>query len=158
MESSRFFELLYLVGELVVIVMYLLGTEYGTGVHPAASSTMADSFQAQAMVRTYYPIFQDVHVMIFIGFGFLMVFLKTHSWTSVGFNFLIAAWVLQAGILITAFFHMLFEGHFHKISLDMTSLIVGDFAAGAVLITFGAHLLFDQRGDRCRAAWRGRHG
>merc|ERR1719511_256953 len=92
------------------------------------------------MVQTYYPIFQDVHVMIFIGFGFLMVFLKTHSWTSVGFNFLIAAWVVQVGILITAFFHMLFEGEFHKISLDITSLIVGDFAAGAVLITFGAVL------------------
>merc|ERR1712242_574127 len=101
---------------------------------------MAESLEAKAMVQTYYPIFQDVHVMIFIGFGFLMVFLKTHSWTSVGFNFLIAAWVIQAGILITAFFHMLFEGHFHKISLDITSLIVGDFAAGAVLITFGAVL------------------
>lgn len=123
-----------------MIVLYLLVTEYGTGVHPAASSTQAQSFQAKAMVQTYYPIFQDVHVMIFIGFGFLMVFLKTHSWTSVGFNFLIAAWVVQVGILITAFFHMLFEGHFHKISLDMTSLIVGDFAAGAVLITFGAVL------------------
>merc|ERR1719511_67334 len=98
------------------------------------------------MVQTYYPIFQDVHVMIFIGFGFLMVFLKTHSWTSVGFNFLIAAWVLQLGILMTDFWHMVFvappEGkdRFHKISLDMTSLIVGDFAAGAVLITFGAVL------------------
>merc|ERR1719471_1675977 len=98
------------------------------------------------MVQKYYPIFQDVHVMIFIGFGFLMVFLKTHSWTSVGFNFLIAAWVLQLGILMTDFWHMVFvappEGkdRFHKISLDMTSLIVGDFAAGAVLITFGAVL------------------
>jgi len=140
METSRFFELLYLLGEVVVVVLYLLFTEYGTGVHPAASSTMADSLQAKAMVQTYYPIFQDVHVMIFIGFGFLMVFLKTHSWTSVGFNFLIAAWVLQVGILMTAFWHMVLEGHFHKISLDMTSLIVGDFAAGAVLITFGAVL------------------
>jgi len=92
------------------------------------------------MVQKYYPIFQDVHVMIFIGFGFLMVFLKTHSWTSVGFNFLIAAWVLQLGILMTAFWHMALHGKFEKISLDMTSLIVGDFAAGAVLITFGAVL------------------
>jgi len=140
METSRFFELLYLLAELVVIVLYLLVTQYGEGVHPAASSTMAEKMNAKAMVQTYYPIFQDVHVMIFIGFGFLMVFLKTHSWTSVGFNFLIAAWVLQVGILMTAFWHMVLEGEFHKISLDMTSLIVGDFAAGAVLITFGAVL------------------
>ena len=51
-------------------------------------------------------MFQDVHVMIFIGFGFLMVFLKTHSWTSVGYNFLIAAYALQITILIVNFFHM----------------------------------------------------
>jgi len=140
METSRFFELLYLVGELVVIVLYLLVTEYGEGVHPAASSTQAGAMKAEAMVRQYYPIFQDVHVMIFIGFGFLMVFLKTHSWTSVGFNFLIAAWVIQVGILMTAFWHMVLEGKFHKINLSMTSLIVGDFAAGAILITFGAVL------------------
>lgn len=78
--------------------------------------------------------------MIFIGFGFLMVFLKNHSWTSVGYNFLISAYVLQITILIVGFWHQLFEGHWEKISLDITSLIAGDFGAGAVMITFGAVL------------------
>ena len=32
--------------------------------------------------------------MIFVGFGFLMTFLKHHSWTSVGFNYLIAAYAI----------------------------------------------------------------
>ena len=79
--------------------------------------------------------------MIFIGFGFLMVFLKTHSWTSVGFNFLIAALTLQWSILVVGFWHMaLVEGEFHKINLNIPALIIGDFGAGAVLITFGALL------------------
>jgi ammonium transporter Rh len=39
-----------------------------------------------------YAMFQDIHVMIFVGFGFLMVFLKTNMWTAVGYNYLIAAW------------------------------------------------------------------
>jgi ammonium transporter Rh len=39
-------------------------------------------------------MWMDVHVMIFIGFGFLMVFLKTHCWSSIGFNYIIAAWCL----------------------------------------------------------------
>jgi len=45
-------------------------------------------------MQNYYPIFQDVHVMIFVGFGFLMVFLKTYCWTAIGYNFLIAAFAL----------------------------------------------------------------
>jgi hypothetical protein len=45
-------------------------------------------------VHDKYPLFQDVHIMIFIGFGFLMVFLKNNSWTSIGFNYLIASWAI----------------------------------------------------------------
>jgi len=34
---------------------------------------------------------QDIHVMIYVGFGFLMTFLKKHSWSAVGFNYFVAA-------------------------------------------------------------------
>lgn len=78
--------------------------------------------------------------MIFVGFGFLMVFLKEHSWTSVGYNFLIASYAMQITMLLVPFFHMVISGEFHKIELDITSLIAGDFGAGAVLISFGALL------------------
>jgi len=95
----------------------------------------------QNRVQAYYPVFQDVHVMIYVGFGFLMVFLKKHCWTSVGFNFIVAAWSMQLAILCTGFWHMaLVEEEFHKISLDIPALIVGDFGAACVLITFGALL------------------
>lgn len=50
--------------------------------------------------------FQDVHVMIFIGFGFLMTFLQRYGFSSVGFNFLIAAFSLQWATLMQGFVHM----------------------------------------------------
>lgn len=75
---------------------------------------------AKDEVTTYYPLYQDVHVMIFVGFGFLMVFLKNHSWTSVGYNFLISAYVLQITILAVGFWHSLIEDHWEKIQLDIT--------------------------------------
>ena len=78
--------------------------------------------------------------MIFVGFGFLMVFLKTHSWTSVALNMLSAAIALQFSILAVGFWHCVFTGHWEKIQLDITSLVIGDFGAAAVLITLGALL------------------
>lgn len=57
--------------------------------------------------------FQDVHVMIFIGFGFLMTFLQRYGFSSVGFNFLIAAFALQWATLMQGFFHGLHGGKIH---------------------------------------------
>lgn len=46
--------------------------------------------------------------MIYIGFGFLMVFLKTNSWSSVCMNYMLSCWAFQWGLLVSSFFHMAF--------------------------------------------------
>ena len=90
---------------------------------------------------THYPMWQDIHVMMFIGFGFLMVFLKTHCWASVGFNYICAAWAIQCTMIFYGFWHKVIkENVVAKINLDMLLLINGDFGAAAILITMGAVL------------------
>ncbi|TNN01978.1 ammonium transporter Rh type B [Takifugu flavidus] len=84
-----------------------------------------------------YPSFQDVHVMIFVGFGFLMTFLQRYGFGSVGFNFLIAAFSLQWATLMQGFFHGMHGG---KIHIGVESMINADFCTGSVLISFGAVL------------------
>lgn len=70
-------------------------------------------------------MFQDIHVMIFIGFGFLMVFLKSHSWGSIGFNYLVASWAVLICILIGGFWEQIINYYmdrshqWHKIRLDI---------------------------------------
>ena len=92
-------------------------------------------------VDHYYPFYQDVHVMIFVGFGFLMTFLKKYGFSSVAFNFVIAALTIQWAMIAVNFIHQWYENHASdKIALDITSLITADFACGATLITFGAVL------------------
>ncbi|XP_045401331.1 ammonium transporter Rh type B isoform X7 [Lemur catta] len=84
-----------------------------------------------------YPSFQDVHVMIFVGFGFLMAFLQRYGFSSVGFTFFLAAFALQWSTLIQGFLHAFHGGHIH---VGVESMINADFCAGAVLISFGAVL------------------
>ncbi|XP_054677174.1 ammonium transporter Rh type A isoform X2 [Grus americana] len=74
--------------------------------------------------------------MIFVGFGFLMTFLKKYGFSSVGINMLIAAFGLQWGTLMQGFWHMK-EG---KIRVDIKSMINADFSTATALISFGAVL------------------
>ncbi|XP_054512507.1 ammonium transporter Rh type B isoform X3 [Pan troglodytes] len=60
-----------------------------------------------------YPSFQDVHAMVFVGFGFLMVFLQRYGFSSVGFTFLLAAFALQWSTLVQGFLHSFHGGHIH---------------------------------------------
>lgn len=45
--------------------------------------------------------------MIFVGFGFLMTFLKRYGFGAVGFNFLVAAFGIQWALLMQGWFHHL---------------------------------------------------
>ncbi|XP_043860572.1 ammonium transporter Rh type A [Dromiciops gliroides] len=82
-----------------------------------------------------YPLFQDVHVMIFTGFGFLMTFLKKYGFSSVGINLLIAALGLQWGTFMQGILH-----YHQKFSIGIKNMINADFSTATVLISFGAVL------------------
>ena len=57
-------------------------------------------------MTTMFPMYMNIHAMVFIGFGFLAVVQKTNCWTAVGFNFLIACWAIQLNILMENFWTM----------------------------------------------------
>ncbi|XP_008919766.1 ammonium transporter Rh type A [Manacus vitellinus] len=119
--NMRFkFSILALLLEVITIVLFGIFVEYKIG---------SDS-------DALYPHFQDVHVMIFVGFGFLMTFLKKYGFSSVGINMLIAAFGLQWGTLMQGFWHM----HGGKIQTDVRSMINADFSTATALISFGAVL------------------
>ena len=137
-------EMTFLICEATCILFYGLFTEFGKDTSPF--STKADDDLISEKLQDRYPLFQDVHVMIFVGFGFLMVFLKNNSWCSIGFNYLIACWAIQIAILFTGFWHNVTHfyndptHHWKKIEITLDYLFLADFAAGAVLISFGAIL------------------
>lgn len=87
--SYGYGEIMFTVAQGVAILLWGLYCEYGEGSHPNSKISDAD---ARDHVQNLYPFFQDVHVMIYIGFGFLMTFLKTSSWSALCFNWIISIW------------------------------------------------------------------
>lgn len=88
-------------------------------------------------ISHYYAMFQDIHVMMFIGFGFLMTFLKRYGYSSVGLNFIVAAFVVQWSTLTAGWLR---EFNDNKIYVNVVNMINAEFSAATILISFGAVL------------------
>lgn len=126
----------------VFIVLYgVHGKYHYKQIHQTNTSSKSSSSEGpiEGDVEFYYSFFQDVHVMMFIGFGFLMTFLRRYSFSSVSFNFLVAAFVLEWAILIRGY---VFDWDLptKTFSVDVKSLLHADFVCAAILISFGAVL------------------
>ncbi|KAM6185141.1 ammonium transporter Rh type A [Rhynchocyon petersi] len=119
--------------ELAMIILFHLFVHYEsqeiTPHHNTSTSTKEKFFEL-------YPLFQDVHVMIFIGFGLLMTFLEKYGFSGVGINLIIAALGLQWGTFVQGILHSWGK----KIHIDIKSMINADFSTATVLISFGAVL------------------
>ena len=120
--------------QVLLFIGYYLFTDYSNEATGTVNGSVSND------INKYYPFFQDVHVMIFIGFGYLMTFLKKYAFTSIGYTFLIGSFIIQYSILVNGLFHNIFMNHYEKIYLNIESLISGDFTVGAVLVSFGALL------------------
>eukprot|EP01060_Flectonema_neradi_P041735 TRINITY_DN99_c3_g1_i1.p1 TRINITY_DN99_c3_g1~~TRINITY_DN99_c3_g1_i1.p1 ORF type:complete len:476 (+),score=103.46 TRINITY_DN99_c3_g1_i1:49-1428(+) len=136
-KTNMAFIIVLLTIQIVFIVLYATVVSYGDHNDLNPTDPAIDD------LNRIYPFYQDVHVMVFVGFGFLMTFLKKYSMSAVGFNLLIAATMLQWTILVVGFWHRAFNYHTdfsHKIDVGIKDLVAADFGAATVLISFGAVL------------------
>ena len=134
--------LLFLV-QIVVIVLLSVLTTYGpeantnllknhTGDHDGrhAEKPNEDSLRI-------YPMYQDVHVMIWIGFGFLMTYLRRYGQSSVGLTFLVGVILVQVAMICDGVMNIE-KGN--KAYLSLKSLLSADVAVATPLISMGALL------------------
>jgi ammonium transporter Rh len=148
-QLSPHFPILYGIMQVICIILFGIFVQYGPG---TAANVPGSSFYvgataddeakaAQLIIDDFgkrYPLFQDIHVMIFIGFGYLMTFLRKYGYTAVGFTLLIGAFVMQWHILNEDFWHAVFYNKWKYVEINIGDFMRADFSAGAVLITFGA--------------------
>ncbi|CAF1045088.1 unnamed protein product [Adineta steineri] len=93
----------------------------------------------RGLVEFYYSMFTDIHVMMFIGFGFLMTFLSHYSYSAIGFNFILCAFTVEWALIMRGF---MFDWNVseQKFLVDIQSLSTADFVSASILISMGAVL------------------
>ncbi|XP_074112481.1 rhesus blood group-associated glycoprotein Rh50 isoform X1 [Cotesia typhae] len=148
-EWSKKHQVLRLIAiEIILMVVMGLFTSYGPEAVPQNSRSSvkgnrvstftpkSDILKKDTSVHLY-AIYQDVHVMIWIGFGFLMTFLKRYGYSAVGLTFLVGAILVQVAILFDGVANI---GKNGKVPLSLTGLLNADVAVAAPLISMGAVL------------------
>ncbi|CAK8682981.1 unnamed protein product [Clavelina lepadiformis] len=131
-----------LLAQVIFIVLFGLFVDYGYDAGPGHVQLEKQDLNESGKELTFeqlYPMYQDVHVMMLIGFGFLMTFLKRHGFGSVGFNFLLTCYIIEWSTLVNGWFGMITTNK-SKIELNLEGLLNADFAVATVLISFGAVL------------------
>lgn len=113
------------------------------------SATMADVASAQLI-----NFLIGVHIMVFVGFGFLMAFLQHGGISSLAYNLLVACVVLQWSLLTNAFWERALGGADAPawgdvVIIDVRSVVRAEFAAATALIAMGAVLGRVHEGHLC---------
>jgi len=120
----------------VFLILFAIGGEYRREPTPDPSK---------------FSLFQDIHGMMFVGFGFLMTYLRRYSFGSISFNFLLCAACIQWQLIM---FGAICEGwngsppgeqlawgnKLRKYSFSLDSLVDADLGTAAILISMGAVL------------------
>ncbi|KAM9477516.1 rh blood group, D antigen [Clarias gariepinus] len=83
-----------------------------------------------------YAKFQDIHVMVFLGFGFLATFLVRYAFSSVAFSLLVAALAVQWATILKGF--LTFDRHDWTIRIHFNSLVEAELCAASTLVAMGA--------------------
>jgi ammonium transporter Rh len=122
--------------QVILLILYAISSDYADAT--VAHDTHDEEYGTEPFY--FYAMFQDVHAMMFVGFGFLMTFLRKYGFGALTFNFIICAFGIQWGMYM---FHMIGwwfneqPGIFH---VTAYKLVDGDIATAVVLISFGAVL------------------
>lgn len=87
-----------------------------------------------------YAIFRDIMVMLLLGFGYLMTFLRKDGLGAVGFTMLLTALAIQLDVLVELLCRYIDDKDNVEflVPIRLATLVDGEFAAATLLISFGA--------------------
>ncbi|GMR56524.1 hypothetical protein PMAYCL1PPCAC_26719, partial [Pristionchus mayeri] len=93
--------------------------------------------KSKVYVNTDYPLFQDIHVMSLVGFGFLMAFLKRYGFAAVSMNLLLCSFVSQWAMLLRGFLSTEFRDSY-SFTISIEEIMIADLSCTPILISMGA--------------------
>ncbi|KAJ1122781.1 hypothetical protein NDU88_001265 [Pleurodeles waltl] len=118
-----------------LLAMFIVFVVYDEHADAAAQSNTTKPMDNR--LYSVFPLFKDIHAMLFVGLGLLLAFMKLYGFSAMAFNFLVGNFGIQWALLVQGFFYHYWDG---KIHLGMENVLNAEFASVVVLISAGAVL------------------
>ena len=128
--ADAIFYALLLLTQIIAVIFYGVFHD-----HPVNATSPAGL--AAVANASRYPVFQDIHIMVFVGMGFLFAFLKRYRLSGISEVFWLAAITVQYYFLWKALFFGAWKS-FGNFFTDTSELIRGEYCAISMVVAFGA--------------------
>lgn len=92
--------------QLFLVIIFFIGTDYGDAhVEATTNSTGTPTAEVGADddIGSYYWYFNHVVIMMPIGFGYLVTFLRKYRYSGVGYTYLLTALIFQWSLIVLVF-------------------------------------------------------
>lgn len=110
--------------QVALLVLFIAGTTYDT---------------SHEYSQAEYVIFRDIMVMLLLGFGYLMTFLKKYELGAVGLTMMLTCIAIQLNLFLEPFAKFMYYGEADfPVKISIPHLIDGEFSAATLLISYGA--------------------
>ena len=122
-------------GIIQVIFILMLGFyyEWGKGVDDKEFIK-----ETKHYVKYKYKFFQDITIMIFLGFGFLKSFLKHHSWASIVLHLIGGVFTFEFGLFCLICWSSILQKNWHNGINNFEHFLDSLYLSGAYIISFSA--------------------
>ncbi|XP_042318369.1 ammonium transporter Rh type A-like [Sceloporus undulatus] len=121
--------------QVALLLVFILFVTYDEHTNAAAQSS--DVVPAANQLYAIFSLFQDIQLMLLVGLGLLLAFMKGYGFSAVAYNFLLTNFSTQWSLIVQGF---IYHCHNGKIHLGLYNILTAEFAAVSVLISAGAIL------------------
>ena len=127
-------------GIIQIIFIILLANYYDWYILNKPNNIFINNISSKEKINEYYRLFQEINIMIFLGFGFLRSFLKHHSWTSIGITFLAGVLSLEFGLFTLICWSSIFKRKWEIGIFNFQFLLDSSYCSATIVISLGAVL------------------
>ena len=127
-------------GIIQIIIIILIANYYNWDVSNNPKNSKKFDLISDPKIDKKYKLFQDINIIIFLGFGFLRSFLKHHSWTSIALTFIGGVLSFEFGLFILICWGGIFKQKWSSGLFNFEHFLDSNYCSAAIVISLGAVL------------------